>query len=270
MAWAAGRGCGRAGPAGLRKPTPPCRLAALPPRLGIAGSWSAPPGPASPAPPRPCARSWPRRRGAPPATPEPEPERRSIQAGTRAGAGARAGTQAEADTAAHGGARQPSRVRGVRPGAVLGRPEEGVLAPSRRFAAAPRLHTHLGALSDRRADARSQAEPQRARNAIPADPDSRPPDPRQPRLPLSTPLGLGEGGVSPILVDSSPRRASTPRQGLKTVSPAGRCRRFGRSLNNLPKKGKTRHFRLGWKRRGGLGFVELEARTYPPPSSQEV
>ncbi|XP_057566809.1 protein BEAN1 [Hippopotamus amphibius kiboko] len=76
---AAGRGCGRAR---AGKPPPP------PPRPGIAGTGSARPGsaPPRPAPPRPCAQSRLRRSGAPPATPEPEPKRSGIQAGTGAGA----------------------------------------------------------------------------------------------------------------------------------------------------------------------------------------
>ncbi|XP_055407098.1 procyclic form-specific polypeptide B1-alpha-like [Bubalus kerabau] len=101
---AEGRAGLRQGRAGTGKLLPP------PPRPGIAGPWSARPGPA---PPRPCTPSRPWRKGAPPAT--PEPERSGIRAGTRTLAGAEPEREPELEPKLEPAVRRTERSEAAKP-----------------------------------------------------------------------------------------------------------------------------------------------------------
>ncbi|XDA83079.1 hypothetical protein R6Z07F_012972 [Ovis aries] len=169
---AEGRAGLRQGRAGTGKPLPP----PPPPRPGIAGPGSARPGPA---PPRPCTPSRPWRKGAPPAT--PEPERSGIRAGTVTRAGAEPEREPELEPKLEPAVRRtewseaakPSKGRGAGGGAGEGR--GGGPGPFPRALRRPqRTHTPRGrsTLSRGGTAARFERDPR-----SPADPC---PDPRAP------------------------------------------------------------------------------------------
>lgn len=226
-----------------------------------------------PAPPRPCAPSRPRRSGAPPATPEPKPERSGIQAGT--GAGAEPEREPELEPKLEPAVRRterseaakPSKGRGAGGGAGEGR--GGGPGPLPRALLRPRRKHTPGV---------AQRGPRRIRGALrTGSPLSRGPRPRPPRpraghrdsrgpwLPLTMPSGRRDGEVSRFLPDLSPKQTSTPRREHKTVFTTPRPR-FRGPLNNPPKKGKLgRTFGQGRRGKGLWALWSLKLEPTPDP-----